>query len=102
MGSKAPLFSHIANIYICCKYIIEGRGKPTALHEMHNLFLSDMKDNMCYLSTFVRLIPSVSVNERYYGGTYTGGVLLIRDLLFSSFILSNFSRVQMGSWSKAK
>ena len=65
MGSKAPLFSHIANIYICCKYIIEGRGKPTALHEMHNLILSDIKVKMCYLSTFVRLIPSVSVNERY-------------------------------------
>ena len=35
---KAPFFSHISNIYIYCKYIIEDRGKFPALQHFINCF----------------------------------------------------------------
>ena len=45
-------FCHILNIYICCKYIIEGRGKSTAFQYFIN-FLGDIKVKICCLSPFV-------------------------------------------------
>ena len=40
---KSPLFSHIPNIFICCKYIIKARGKKLSLIAFYKLFLSDIK-----------------------------------------------------------
>ena len=43
MGYKVPpLFSHIPHVYICCKNIIEGRGKIHSLTAFYKLFLSDI------------------------------------------------------------
>ena len=100
MGSKSPPSSPTFPIYVFAVNILSKAGKnPQPYKILQTVFkwyyIQDF-DNfwlfffwMCPLLPFVCWHPQFSVNERCYGVTHTGQVLLIWHLQFSSFKFRN-------------